>query len=252
VNIDIDELMKLSHRYRDNPLWDFFLNREHRLITKWLHYFEVYDKWFAKFRGKEIVMIEVGVFMGGSLQMWRDYFGSKAQIIGVDINEDCREYAAEGISIEIGSQDNPNFWNYMKGKYPKVDILLDDGGHTMQQQIITFKEMFPHLADGGVYLCEDTHSSYLSGFDIDKAEMTYMEYMKRIIDEMHAYYKGNPLSVGYNTKNLSGLHFYDSMVVAEKKERRLPPVDFQYKTDENPPYCAFCVGTAKHIKFSDV
>lgn len=42
-----------------------------------------------------------------------------------------------------------------KEKYPCVDILLDDGGHTMNQQITTFREMFPHIQDGGLYMCED-------------------------------------------------------------------------------------------------
>lgn len=235
MNLDIAESMKLCYRYKDNPLWDFFLNQKHRTIDKWMHYFEIYEKWFSPYRGKDIVMIEIGIFGGGSLQMWKNYFGSRATIIGIDIEESCRKFADEQVIVEIGSQSDVAFWHDIKKKYPQVDILLDDGGHRMDEQIITFKEMFPHLTDGGLYMCEDTHSSYENSFRSDPNEVTYIDFMKTVIDELHAYYKDNSLPIGYNTQNIAGLHFYDSIVVAEKKQRRLPPIDFRYATDEENP-----------------
>ena len=92
--------------------------------------------------------------------MWKDYFGKDAKIIGIDIDERCKAFEEDQISIEIGSQESVEFWNGFKKKYPRVDILLDDGGHTMQQQIVTFQQMFPHIKDGGIYMCEDCHTSY--------------------------------------------------------------------------------------------
>ena len=196
---------------------------EHRQIQKWAHYFPVYEKWFSPYRGKDIVFVEIGVWNGGSVQMWKNYFGKDAKIVGVDINPQCKKFADEEISIEIGSQEDPNFWAAFKEKYPRVDILLDDGGHTMNQQITTFREMFPHIKDGGLYMCEDCHTSYWENFGGGlKREGTFIEFTKNLIDEIQAS-AGAPVT--YNSLNIGGLHFYDGIVVAEKKNRSLAPID---------------------------
>ena len=75
--------------------------------------------------------MEIGIFQGGSLQMWKHYFGEKVEIIGVDINQKCKELEEDRISIHIGSQSNKQFLRDLKSKIPKVDILIDDGGHNM-------------------------------------------------------------------------------------------------------------------------
>ena len=62
-------------------------------------------------------------------------------------------------------------------------ILIDDGGHTMEQQIVTFEELYDHINDGGIYLCEDVHTSYLEKFGGGyQKEGTFIEYSKKIID----------------------------------------------------------------------
>ena len=60
-----------------NDLRRYFDNNSGRVIHKWEHYFEIYDRHFNSFRNKEIVILEIGIFQGGSLQMWKNYFGSK-------------------------------------------------------------------------------------------------------------------------------------------------------------------------------
>ena len=153
-------LFALSQKYVNNDLFKFWLLEDHRHIQKSVHYFPIYEKWFKKFRGTDVVFVEVGVQHGGSIQMWKEYFGKKAKIVGVDIDERCKKFEDDQISIEIGSQEDVNFWNAFKKKYPRVDVLLDDGGHTMRQQIITFQQMFPHIRDNGIYMCEDCGTSY--------------------------------------------------------------------------------------------
>lgn len=69
----------------------FWLFDEHRCIDKWINYFAVYEKWFSPYRGKDIVFVEVGVQNGGSAQMWKKYFGKSAQVVGVDINPNCKQ-----------------------------------------------------------------------------------------------------------------------------------------------------------------
>ena len=61
--------------------------------------------------------------------------------------------------IFIGDQANRSFWTYFKQQVPHVDILIDDGGHTFEQQSVTIEEMLPHIAPGGLYACEDIFPS---------------------------------------------------------------------------------------------
>ena len=105
------ESLKAAYRtFGQGDLLKFCLFEKHRFIGKWLHYFPIYEKWFSPYRGKEIVFVEVGVQNGGSVQMWKNYFGKEAQIVGVDIDERCKQFEEEQISIEIGSQSDRNFW----------------------------------------------------------------------------------------------------------------------------------------------
>lgn len=161
---ELQNLLKFFPEYANSDLFKFWTQREHRNIHKWTHYFPIYEQWFKDFRETNLVFVEIGVFNGGSLQMWKNYFGKKAKIVGIDIDERCKNFEEEQVTVEIGSQEDITFWDKFKKKYPRVDILLDDGGHTMNQQIVTFNKMFPHIRDGGVYMCEDCHTSYWEEF----------------------------------------------------------------------------------------
>jgi len=108
-----------------------------------VHYFDIYESHFERFRGKSPTILEIGVFGGGSLTMWKAYFGPGAKIVGVDINPACKIHEAEGNEIFIGSQDDPTLLNTILSKYPKIDIVLDDGSHKMQHMIATFEHMYP-------------------------------------------------------------------------------------------------------------
>jgi len=62
-------------------LWEYFNNNEGKKITKWSHYFPVYEKHFAPLRDKPIKLLEIGVLNGGSLEMWRKYFHPDSVIV---------------------------------------------------------------------------------------------------------------------------------------------------------------------------
>jgi hypothetical protein len=130
---------------------------EHKgnVIHKWHHYFDIYDNHFQRFRGRKVVILEIGIFKGGSLEVWRKYFGPQCEIIGIDINPLCKRFEDEKTKIFIGSQDDRNFLRNLKKEIPKIDILIDDGGHMMDQLRITFEELYDWVAEDGVYLAED-------------------------------------------------------------------------------------------------
>ncbi len=138
-------------------------------IEKWRHYFEIYERHFASFVGREVYVVEIGISSGGSLQMWLDYFGAGCHVYGVDIDPACKAHEAESIRVCIGDQADPRFWTWFLREIPRIDILIDDGGHSVDQQVTTFESLFTHIEPGGVYLCEDIHgtdnafSGYISG-----------------------------------------------------------------------------------------
>jgi hypothetical protein len=209
-----------------NDLEKYFRENEGRLIHKWAHYFDVYDRHFARFRNQEIIILEIGVSHGGSLQMWKNYFGPKAKIFGIDINPQCKSLEEENIKIFIGSQSDRKFLREVKKQIPPIDILIDDGGHSMIQQIVSYEELFGMVKENGVYLCEDIHSSYwLKYGGGHKRCGTFIEFSKNFIDLLNAYHtEQKSLKVNEFTDTVDSLHYYDSILVIEKK-KRVKPVD---------------------------
>ena len=139
-----------------NPLREYFDSHLHgRGIWKWRHYFDIYHRHLARFRGREVHVLEIGVYSGGSLEMWKTYFGPCASIYGVDLEKACEAYNDNRTKIFVGDQADREFWARFKLDVPKLDVIIDDGGHHPEQQRITFEELIPHLQAGGVYLCED-------------------------------------------------------------------------------------------------
>lgn len=146
-------------------------------------YFDSYNHFLGQYCGKDITFVEIGVLDGGSLFMWRDFFGSGAKIIGVDLNPEAKKWEDEGFEIFIGSQSDPSFWARFVNDVGPVDVVLDDGGHTYAQQIVTVEALLPHVNDGGLILVEDTHTSYLSGFG--NPSQSFIEYVKQRIDAIN-------------------------------------------------------------------
>lgn len=195
-------------------------NTEGNCITKWHHYFEIYEFWFNKYKNKPVVILEIGVFQGGSLKMWNEYFGDKCKIYGIDINPECKKFETENTKIFIGSQSDKDFLNHVKSQIPKLDILIDDGGHMMDQQIISFEMLYDHVKPNGYYLCEDIHTSYWKVFHGGyKKAGSFIEYSKNLIDKINAWHieDANSISIDDFTKSTYSLHFYDSVLVIEKK-----------------------------------
>ena len=192
-----------------NPLQEYFDSvREGPGVWKWRHYFEIYHRYLARFIGTPVVAVEVGIYSGGSLPMWRSYFGSQSHIVGVDIEPACKQYAAEGISIVIGDQASRSFWSTVRKQFPAVDILIDDGGHAPEQQMVTVEEMLPHLRPGGVYICEDIHGNP-NGF------ASFVAGLQAALH--HAEFDGRLGSVSSTFQRaVAAVHIYPFMVVFEK------------------------------------
>ncbi|RAP78276.1 class I SAM-dependent methyltransferase [Paenibacillus montanisoli] len=203
-------------------LIDYFENNNKRLIDKWTHYFDIYEHHFGRFVGRDVNILEIGVFHGGSLQMWKHYFGKKASIFGVDINPLCKSFEEDQIKILVGDQGDRTFLRELKQSLPKIDIIIDDGGHLMHQQKITFEELFPTLSPNGVYLIEDLHTSYWAEFGGGlRNPNSFIEYSKSLIDNLNAWHSRNQLSPdNHFTSSAWSMSYYDSMLVIEKRPQQ--------------------------------
>jgi 23S rRNA U2552 (ribose-2'-O)-methylase RlmE/FtsJ len=205
-----------------------FFNNSDRPIHKWKHYFDIYEKYFNFLKGKKIKMLEIGIGKGGSLQMWKNYFGKESEIIGIDINPLCKKMEESQIKIEIGNQSDVNFLNEIISKYKNFDIIIDDGSHHNSDQIQTFSILFKILNEKGIYLVEDTHSSYWKKYNggVNKNN-TFTEYSKKIIDDVNAYQIQEKYDINYYANYVYGVYYHDSIIVFEKKFKDFTPYDLK-------------------------
>jgi hypothetical protein len=210
----------------ENPLESYFRANDQRLIHKWMHYFEVYHRHFARFRGKPVVVVEFGVNQGGSLQMWQDYFGPDAKIYGVDIDPRCKQFEGDNVEILIGDQADEAFLGELVATIgAPIDVVIEDGGHRMRQQKTTFRCIYPHMSDDGCFLTEDTHTSYWKRFGGGfRRRSTFMEFAKDKIDQLNAWHSRDTsvFRVDEFTEHTKSMHFYDSIVVFERGRRTKP------------------------------
>ncbi len=199
------------------------------------NYCEKYERHLQTWRDKKFKLLEIGVMEGRSLKMWKDYF-PRADIIGIDILEDCKKYESERIQVEIGSQADKSFLQNLCDKYGTFEIIIDDGSHLWNDIISSFNFLFPRLAGGGHYVIEDLHTSYDREFS-QGAKQSAIDYLKSTIDKINLngsiggkYDKSAAIKqkiVYEKSLHLEdcryeayGLHFYTSICFIEKEKNK--------------------------------
>ena len=197
-----------------NEMEHVFYTHDGRPADKWHHYLEIYDRHLSRYRGRRVRLLEIGVQRGGSLQVWKKYLGSDAIIAGVDVDPKCA-YTEPQISAVTGDQKNRLLLTAIASSTSgPLDVVVDDGSHASFDQIASFETLYPLLAPDGVYICEDMHSAY------DGQDYHFVARVKDLVDRMHAWYvDGADLSYARTTY---AVHFYDSVIVIEKRPRERP------------------------------
>ncbi len=214
---------------------DYLKRTDDRLLTKWAHYFEVYEREFARFRQRPISFLEIGVFKGGSIPMWKGFFAEGSTLTFLDIDETCMAHAEPGTTVEIGNQADPAFLKRIADTYGPFDVVLDDGSHISPHQIASFEGLWPHMNDRGLYVVEDCHSSYWPGFGGGyRNEASFIEFAKRKVDAMHSWYTDQDALFPFDpiAKELNSVRFYDSIVVFEKRQKQHPPTTITAKNGQ--------------------
>ena len=208
-----------------NPMEVAYYGHSDRLANKWHHYLEIYDRHLARFRDRPVNMLELGIFCGGSLQIWKKYFGNEAVISGIDIEPRCANFAEDRIVTYVGDEADTGFLQRVARQLGRIDIVIDDASHLNPNQIHNFETLYPLVDENGVYVCEDTHTSYWSDYHGGlRAPGSFIEYAKRLVDRLHAWYVDGDTESKDETfaRMTHAIHFYDSMVIFEKRRKDLP------------------------------
>lgn len=140
-----------------NDLFNYYKENTGKVIDKWHHGFDVYEKHFSSWRGKEVTILEIGVQNGGSLDMWKYYFGENSRVIGIDIDQKCEQFNSpeQNIFVRIGSQNDPNFLNSILQEFGTIDLVLDDGSHVPSDIAASFNHLYSLISKNGCYIIED-------------------------------------------------------------------------------------------------
>ena len=181
---------------------------------KWNNYFDIYENLFQKFLKKNIKIVEVGIGDGGSLFMWKNFFGKKAKVIGIELNPDAKKLEKKGFKIFVGDQSSPIFWKNFYKKVGNIDILIDDGGHTNLQQVTTLMESINHIKPGGMILVEDTHTSYMKnkGFK-NPSKYSFINFTSSLIEIIHRRNPSLNKNLNFIAKKINSIEYYDSITV---------------------------------------
>jgi hypothetical protein len=203
----------------NNEIKQLFQNAKNKSI-KWEKYFDTYEKLFKNYRNKKIIFVEIGIQNGGSLDIWSKYFSKDSTIIGIDINPDCKKFERDNIKIFIGNQSDENFWLNFFNKIGKVDIILDDGGHTNLDQITTLVNCFKNINDEGLFVTEDTHTSYIKEYNSNK-KFSFINFSKKIIDDIN--FRNSKEFNQFNfslNRYIYSVQFFESIVAFEIDKKK--------------------------------
>ena len=200
------------------------------------YYTRIYSKYFDPMRDKPLTFLEIGIYRGNSVKLWEMYF-SQADLHFIDIDPNIIEYHSSRSKYHFIDQADRKSLNAFAHSLERgLDIVIDDGGHLMHQQITSFEVLFPYLNPGGIYVIEDLHTSYWrewGGYgEIGNpitGPGTCVYYLKHLIDQLNytsgvtaiANIEKTPAHIynGLNIyqKHIETIHFYQSLVFIIKK-----------------------------------
>ena len=206
--------------YKNSDLYKLYQNSPYRSV-KHSGYFQVYEQIFRNFIDSKFTFVEVGIHNGGSLFMWREFFGKDARIIGIDLNPKAKQFEKYGFEIFIGDQSSKKFWSNFYNEVGNIDILLDDGGHTYEQQIVSVVSSIDFINNNGMIVVEDTHTSYFKKFGYPSRH-TFINWAKKLIDNINSRSEDVTVQNPIFKNIIHSIEFFESIVVFKvNKEKSL-------------------------------
>ena len=157
-------------------------------------------------------ILEIGVESGASLRMWRDWYTAengarRAAVIGVDSNPACLGCKEEGIDVILADASDAAFAEALGSASGPFDVVVDDGSHKCQDQVASFRALWPYVRAGGVYVVEDLHASYFPEYQVDLeagVKEGVMDYLlKGLLDAVNGHGK-DWAALGVNPEHVPG------------------------------------------------
>lgn len=232
---------EISQFFTSNPEWtpppgvfgELYAKHTGRMVIKWVHYLPIYDQLFERYRAgmpesmpaRPIRMLEIGVMRGGSLDLWRSYFGPEATIFGIDIDRACAALDTPENPVRIGSQADPEFLKRVVAEMGGIDIVLDDGSHIARHQRASLDALLPLLSEGGLYVIEDTQCSYWASYGGGlRRPGQIVEVAKSMVDGLSKWSYRGPIGkrAKFASDEIESITFFDSVVAFRKAKRRIP------------------------------
>ncbi len=193
------------------------------------NYTEIYAKYFAPIKDQPIKFLEIGIYKGSSVKLWEEYF-KNAELHFIDITLKRLEYSPQRAHFHIADQEKPqDLLKFIEDTGGNFDIILDDGGHMMIQQVMSFKYLFPHVKSGGMYIIEDLHTSYWTEYGGGNHPRTAIAFLKGLIDDVNFVgahtHRASHLNLDSDTlkelnlyrSQIESIHFYDSVAIIIKR-----------------------------------
>jgi len=172
-----------------NPVLQFWKQNKPR-AHKWTHYFETYHAIFGLRRLQARRILEIGVYQGASLRLWKQYFdNAETVIIGIDLDQTCARFDSshENVHVRIGNQTDAAFLDSVTREFGPFDIIIDDGSHQSSHMIASFNHLFASaLKDDGIYLVEDLHANYWTAWR--DTRQSFLDFCKELMEFMHSHY----------------------------------------------------------------
>ena len=203
-------------------------------LHKWTHYLPIYEELLSKYTSySDLRILEIGVQRGGGSMMHKERF-QNSTVIGIDIDERCRSVKGPD-KIIIGDQADEKCLKLARNEGP-YDIIIDDGGHTPDQQITSFWGLWQSLSFGGIYICEDIFTNAISGYTESRYGLSFLDLAKGLADKLGWWVMDkncfkilgqDPDSYPYRFKNfateeISSVKFYNGLVAIEKSKIKAP------------------------------
>lgn len=166
-----------------------------KVSDKWSLYLTEYDRLFDVYRDKPVLLLEIGIQNGGSLEIWSKYFSKASALIGCDINPDCARlsYDDPRIGVIVGDANASEVRERVFQRSPQFDIIIDDGSHHSSDIIKSFALYFPRVVEGGIFIAEDLHCSYWSQFEGGLFDpYSSISFFKRLADVINHEHWGIP------------------------------------------------------------
>ena len=208
-----DDLTSLAKIYKSDK-WGFH------------SYTPIYAKWFEPLRHKFIRLLEIGVggydkpqLGGDSLRMWKKYF-PKGIITGIDIYPKD-SLAEDRIRIYKGDQYDATFILAVAKREGPFDIIIDDGSHIQFHIIKSFETLFPLMSPGGIYVVEDTQTSYWPKYGGSLSEMytvnSAMNYFSKLTHHVNrSEWHNETVKADGHHFDVASIAFYHNLIFIEK------------------------------------